>query len=128
VFAPAAAELAAGARLDELGELCAPPVLLDIAFARVERDVAVGVVCVVDGFGNAITTVRSCDLRGRRVTGAEWEGGATTAVVRTYADIGAGALAILLGSAGHWEIAARSQPAATLGGPSRGAVVRVLLA
>jgi S-adenosylmethionine hydrolase len=128
VFAPVAARLAVGGRLDEVGAPSLPPALLDDAFARVDRDVVSGVVCVVDGFGNAITTVRSCDVSGRRVAGAEWDGGATMSVVRTYADITNGSLAILLGSAGHWEVAARSQPAASLGGPGRGDVVRVLLA
>ena len=129
LFAPVAAELAVGARLDEVGAPCSePPLLLDAAFAHVDGEVATGVVCVVDGFGNAITTVRSCDVREGRVVGAEWDGGATVSVVRTYADIADESLAILLGSAGHWEVAARSQPAVSLGGPAHGAVVRVLLA
>jgi S-adenosylmethionine hydrolase len=129
VFAPAAARLAGGAAVRELGAECAEPVLLDAAFPRVEEDVATGVVCAVDHFGNAVSTVRDRDLGGRRVTAVEWDGGGRSVlVVRTYAEIPDGALGVLLGSTGHWEVAARSCPAAELGGPVRGDVVRVHLA
>jgi hypothetical protein len=129
VFAPAAARLARGESLDELGGRPAEPRLLDAAFARVEpEDEAQGVVCAVDRFGNAITTVRDRDTAGRHVAAVEWEGGRSVLVVRTYAEIPDGALGVLLGSAGHWEVAARERPAADLGGPERGAAVRVHLA
>lgn len=128
VFAPAAARLAAGASLRDLGPEKVEPVILDAAFARVEDDVAAGGVCVVDRFGNAITTVRDADLDGRRVAAVEWDGGRSVLVVRTYADIPDQALAALVGSGGHWEIAAREAPAEDLGGPPRGAGVRLHLA
>jgi S-adenosylmethionine hydrolase len=128
VFAPAAARLAGGASLESLGESQAEPELLDAAFARVDDDLATGVVCVVDRFGNAITTVRDRDVAGRRVAAVEWEGGRAALVVRTYAEIPDAALGVLLGSAGHWEVAARECPAAEAGGPERGAPVWVHLA
>jgi S-adenosylmethionine hydrolase len=49
-------------------------------------------------------------------------------VVRTYADIPQGGLGVLMGSAGHLEIAARESAAAKSGAPARGAAVRVHLA
>jgi S-adenosylmethionine hydrolase len=133
VFAPAAARLACGASVRELGAGRAEPVLLDEAFATVEEDEITGAVCTVDGFGNAITTVRERDLGGRRVAAVEWGGrsrsrGRSVLVVRTYADIPQGALGVLMGSAGHLEIAARESPASKLGAPGRGAAVRVHLA
>lgn len=130
VFAPAAARLALGASLRDLGGDKVEPVLLDAAFARHESDDEVtGVVCAVDRFGNAITTVRDADLGGRHVSAVEWaKKGRSVLAVRTYAEIPDGALAALPGSAGHWEIAARECPAADLGGPARGATVRVHLA
>lgn len=130
VFAPAAARLALGASLRDLGGEKVEPVLLDGAFAQRESDDEVtGVVCAVDRFGNAVTTVRDSDLGGRRVSAVEWEEhGRSVLAVRTYAEIPDGALAALVGSAGHWEIAARECPAADLGGPSRGAAVRMHLA
>jgi S-adenosylmethionine hydrolase len=127
VFAPAAARLATGASLDSLGRpLDGAPLRCDDAFARELDGVLHGVVCVVDHFGNAITTVRDSDLRGRDIAAVEWDGGGTVEVVRTYADAGAG-LAALLGSAGHVEIAARGAPAEARGGPALHAAVRVRL-
>jgi S-adenosylmethionine hydrolase len=128
VFAPAAARLAGGASLQSLGEAQAEPELLAAAFAHVESDMATGVVSVVDRFGNAVTTVRDRDVAGRRVVAVEWEGGRAALVVRTYAEIPDAALGVLLGSAGHWEVAAHLSPAAGVGGPERGAAVLVHLA
>ena len=127
VFAPAAARLAGGASLRDLGEPVKPQ-LHPHAFARVEDDEAVGVVAVVDRFGNAVSTVRARDVDGRRVAAVEWEGGRSVLVVRTYADIPDGALGVLLGSAGHWEVSAREAPAEDLGGPPRGTEIRMHLA
>lgn len=126
VFAPVAARLAAGAALDECGVPAGDPQRLGAALARVDGDVARCRVAVVDRFGNAITTLRVGDVGGRCVLGARWEGGGCDRVVRTYAEIDEG-VALLVGSAGHWEIAARSAPATALGGPGRGALVEVLL-
>lgn len=123
MFAPAAARLATGASLAELGNAEVRPLLRDDAFVRDGH----GVVCAVDHFGNAITTLRHADLRGRAVYEVEWRGGRTTRVVRTYADIPDGEIAVVVGSAGHLEIAARGQPATALGAPPRGAAVRLTL-
>ena len=129
VFAPAAARLATGASLESLGVAApTPPLVRDDAFARSESDGTLlrGVVCVVDHFGNAVTTVREADLRGAGIAAVEWEGGATHQVVRTYAEIDPGAVAALVGSAGHLEISAAGAAAAALGGPAQpGAEVRV---
>ncbi len=131
VFAPAAARLATGASLESLGTPAqTPPATLDRAFATSADGGATlaGTVCVVDHFGNAITTVRQADLRGRRIAAVDWEGGCTDRVVRTYEEIADGeSLAALLGSAGHLEIAARGRPARALGGPQAGAAVLVRL-
>jgi S-adenosylmethionine hydrolase len=127
LFAPVAARLATGAALEELGEAVPAPMLHAQALAEEQDGVLHGVVCAVDRFGNAITTVRADDLRDRPVQAVEWQGGATSQVVRTYEEIEA-ACAALLGSAGHLEIAARGGAAAARGGPAgRGAAVRVHL-
>ena len=116
VFAPTAAHLARGASLQESGSPIADPIVLADAFARREGDAVSGRVVVVDHFGNAITTIRRVDLAGRRIRAAEWSGGRTSDVVRTYDEI-RGPLAVLIGSAGHLEIAARRGPAVDQGGP-----------
>lgn len=127
VFAPAAARLAAGASLTDLGSVATePPRLRDDAFASASNAGLDGKVCVVDHFGNAITTVRESDLRGRAVLAVEWAGGATSTLVRTYAEARDGLVA-LLGSARHLEIAAAGRPAAALGGPGLGAAVHLTL-
>jgi S-adenosyl-L-methionine hydrolase (adenosine-forming) len=125
VFAPAAGRLATGTPLEELGEVIDDPVMLRAAFAEENDDGFLGCVAVVDHFGNAITTVRGADLGRRAIVGAAWDGGAATQVVRTYAEIEQ-PLAVLMGSSGHVEIAARGHSAAESGAPPRGAKVHVL--
>ncbi len=126
LFAPAAARLAAGARLEDCGEPVFDPVMLPAAFPRRVGAALYARVCVVDRFGNAITTARAADLGGARPLAASWPGGATRRVARTYAEIGGG-LALVMGSADHLEIAARGAPASRLGGPAAGATVRISL-
>jgi S-adenosylmethionine hydrolase len=127
VFAPAAAQLSDGLRLEDCGEPIRDPVILREAFAEPFGSGLRGRIAVVDHFGNAITTIRSADLRGRRIAGASWAGGATAHTVTTYDDIAPGVLATLIGSAGHLEIAARRAAAASLGGPAPGADVTLEL-
>jgi hypothetical protein len=57
---------------------------------------------------------------------ASWTGGGTRRVARTYAEIGGG-LALVVGSAGHLEVAGRGIPAAQRGGPPLGAMVRITM-
>jgi S-adenosylmethionine hydrolase len=121
-FAPAAARLAAGARLDELGSPLAAPRLLPEAVPVVEGRLLRSRVVAVDHFGNCVTGIRDRDLGGARVAGVTWRGGGTRHVVTTYARIGSG-LAVLWNSAGHLEIAAREDSAGRLAGLFAGAPV-----
>ncbi len=126
LFAPVAARLAAGAELEEVGPRVDDPVVLAETLPRRVGAALYARVCVVDRFGNAITTARTGDLVGARPLAASWNGGATRRVARTYAEIGGG-LALVVGSAGHLEVAARGAPAQRLGGPAAGAMVRITL-
>jgi S-adenosyl-L-methionine hydrolase (adenosine-forming) len=126
LFAPVAARLAGGAALEECGAPIDDPVLLEEARCRRDGSDLLARVCVVDRFGNAITTARLRDLGGVRPLAARWPGGGTREVARTYADIGDG-VALVVGSAGHLEVAARSAPASRRGGPSAGDEVRIEL-
>jgi S-adenosylmethionine hydrolase len=126
LFAPVAARLAAGATLEECGTPAHDPVLLAAALPRRVGAALYARVCVVDRFGNAITTARVADLGGVPPVAASWTGGGTSRVARTYAEIGGG-LALVTGSAGHLEVAARGAPASRLGGPGAGATVRISL-
>jgi S-adenosyl-L-methionine hydrolase (adenosine-forming) len=126
LFAPVAARLAGGARLDECGDAVDDPVLLEEARCRRDGTALLARVCVVDHFGNAITTARVHDLGDARPVAAAWPGGSTREVARTYAAI-RGDLALVTGSAGHLEVAARGAPASRHGGPSAGDPVRIEL-
>lgn len=126
LFAPAAAQLARGARLEDLGHRVGDPVLLEEAFPRRVGAELHARVCVVDHFGNAITTARFEDLGEAAPVGASWSGGSTRMVARTYAEI-PGDLALVMGGAGHYEVAARGVPASAFGGPLAGATVRIRL-
>jgi hypothetical protein len=127
VFAPAAAQLASGARLADVGEPIRNPVALPEALAAREPGVIRGRVAVVDHFGNAITTVRARDVGGAGIARVTWSSGATAAVVSTYAEITSG-IAALFGSTRHLELAARGLPAASAGAPARGEEITVELA
>lgn len=127
LFAPVAATLAAGQALGSCGPSLGDPVLLPEAFARREGGSIDGCVAVVDHFGNAITTVRESDLDGRRPISARWRNGELTTVARTYDELGEG-LGLILGSAGHLEVAARRVRAVDLGAPDRHEPVHVELA
>jgi S-adenosyl-L-methionine hydrolase (adenosine-forming) len=127
VFAPAAARLAAGGNLDELGEVIDDPLIPSDAFAKHTGLTLEGRVVVVDHFGNAITTIRSSDLGTLSIRLVSWPGSAGVGAVTTYADIEDGPAA-LIGSAGHLEVAARGRPASSVGGPALGDAVTVELA
>jgi len=127
VFAPFAAELSSGERVDVAGDPIVDPVVLAGAFAERVGTRITGRVAVVDHFGNAITTIRADDFRGAAVRSVTWPGGGSAAMVATYAQIAPGPGA-LIGSAGHLEIAGRGTSAAGVGGPRVGDTVEVELA
>jgi S-adenosylmethionine hydrolase len=120
VFAPAAAALARGARLDSLG-----PGLEDAVIRRTPETVREpggwlrGEVIIVDRFGNAVTNLVAAHATEVRV------GDRVVPLGRTYADGAAGEPVALVGSSGLIEIAIRDGSAASTLGLSRGAVVRV---
>src|SRR5262249_14871080 len=100
VFAPAAAELAAGTKLTDGGEPIHDPVVLPGAFATADDKGIHGRVILVDHFGNCVTSIRAMDMRGVAGRGVRWPGGGTDKLVATYGDIGKG-VAALFGSVGH---------------------------
>lgn len=125
-FAPAAAWLARGVDLGELGPVAALGVRLEWPVAGIDGDAVVGEVVHVDRFGNLITNI---DRRawpalaaGRRV-----EVGAhpPAPIVGTYGDAPAGTLVALFGSTERLEVAVVQGSAAHRLQAGRGAVVRV---
>lgn len=118
VFAPAAAALARGVRLEEIGRPMEEVVIRRTPEPLRNPDGSLsGVVLSADRFGNLVTNL--IGLRGGRVSIQ----GVTLPVVRTYADVEPGAALALVGSSGLLEIAVREGSAAQHFGVARGASV-----
>ena len=110
VFAPVAAHVALGVKLDELGERTDTIVAFPPLRARQTADGALaGRVVHVDRFGNVVTDIRAEDLPDGLFL-IEAAGQTVAGPVRTYAD--AIGLAAVVGSSGYVEIALPSGHAA----------------
>ncbi len=133
IFAPAAAHLARGISLGELGPRLPNPVRLPLPEPRRTADAggrtrrAEGQVVHVDRFGNLIT-----DIRGAWLGAGTWsisvEGGAgdwrkAARLRRTYGEAAPGEVVGVIGSAGTLEVALRDGSATQALGIGRGARV-----
>jgi S-adenosyl-L-methionine hydrolase (adenosine-forming) len=129
IFAPAAARLVAGARLDELGDRIAEAVTLPIPEPEGGPGGARGVVIHADRFGNLITNIPAGWVQGDAVAGrpCQVRTGAMELgpVRRTYADVRPGEPIALVGSIGLLEVAVRDGSAAAVLGLGRGARIDV---
>ena len=121
VFAPAAARLAGGASLRDLGTPLADPVRLEPAALVVEGSDLVGEVIHVDRFGTLIT-----NLPGDRVAAAATvkAAGRGFPLGATFADVPPAEPVAFVGSGGTVEIAVRDGRADVVLGLSRGTEVR----
>ncbi|HEX7901578.1 MAG TPA: SAM-dependent chlorinase/fluorinase [Planctomycetota bacterium] len=125
VFAPAAAHLARGVKLDYLGPKMDRLHGLDLPEPRVTRAGLVGEVVWIDHFGNLITNIPADRLKdGAAVRlGRRWVG----KLVKTYASVKPGDVAAVVGSSGTLEIAVRDGDARRFTGAAVGAPVLVTL-
>ena len=109
VFAPAAARLASGVPVDDLGRPAQTPIIRRTP--EPHRDSAgalVGEVIAIDRFGNAITNLLGIRLdRARVVVGSR-----ELRLYRTYSELDPGGLGALVGSSGLIEIVQREGRAA----------------
>lgn len=122
VFAPAAAHLARGGALGDLGREVDDPVRLREPAPMLEADPAVGVVVQADRFGNLITNLPGS----LAVEAGEVEiAGRSVPAAATYGDVGSGALVALENSDGRLEIAVRDGSAAETLEAGPGTEVRV---
>ncbi len=118
VFAPAAARLAAGTPLHELGEPVLQPVRRRTPEPLKRADGAVqGEVLTIDRFGNAVTNLYA------RADGWLEVAGTMLPVVRTYAEVAEGTRVGVIGSSGLLEVAVRNGSAASALHLARGATV-----
>jgi S-adenosylmethionine hydrolase len=125
VFAPAAAALAAGVAVEELGPDVGDVVRLDVPVPVLDGGALRGRVVYVDVFGNLATnidaaslpaTVAHVEIGGRRIDG----------IVATYGAVAPGQLLALVNSWGVLEVARRDGDARTLLGAEVGAAVTVV--
>jgi hypothetical protein len=122
VFAPAAAALATGRRLDELGAPITDPNHTPLPTPRGDGIGVVGEVLYLDRFGTLISNIAGGEVEpGVRIRVAGTDVGPLR---RTFGDAERGALVAFVGSGGTVEIAVRDGSAARLLGVGVGAEVR----
>lgn len=122
LFAPAAARLARGAQLADLGPAVEVGTLVPCMVPEPTRTRAgiEGTIVHVDRFGNLITNLRAGDWAD--VAGARFDGRSLRRV-RTYGDARAEEVVVLEGSAGYLELAINCGSAAEATGLERGDTV-----
>ena len=118
VFAPAAAQLAAGAPPSEAGRMVDE--VVGVEWHEPLGDV--GEVVAIDRFGNLIT-----NFRAEHAAGAQGVrmGELDAPLVRTFGDVDRGYPLAYLGSSGFIELGVREGSAAALTGAKRGSAVKV---
>jgi S-adenosylmethionine hydrolase len=109
IFAPAAAHLARGVPLAELGEPLAEIITFSLPRPQVRPDgTIVGQVIHVDRFGNLITSITATDLADHpllREGVIEIKGRSIQGIANSYAEVTPRRLLALIGSSDHLEIA-----------------------
>lgn len=117
VFAPAAARLARGVSIHDLGDRLASPIVRRTPEPRRgHHGELVGQVIAIDRFGNAITNLAG-------IAGELRVAEQSIPLRRTYADLAAGEVGAVIGSSGLIEIAVRDGRAADVLELSRGTTV-----
>jgi len=120
IFGPAAAHLAAGGVLSELGGRLDSSSLVRLERrARRDGNVRTGTVVHVDRFGNLISDIPAASP----LRGSVELAGRSIPVGRSYADVPRGELLALCGSSGRLEVACNGGNAAQLLGAARGDVI-----
>jgi S-adenosylmethionine hydrolase len=120
VFAPAAARLAIGSRLMDVGTGGHDPVVMLTPEPELDNTgAAIGQVVTIDHFGNAITNLMAA--RATRVH----IGGRVLKLVRTYGHLDPGEAGALIGSSGYVEIVVGQGSAAKALGLTKGTAVRL---
>lgn len=122
VFAPAAAELAGGARLESLGAPVSDPSHSPLPAPHSDGTALIGEVVYVDRFGTLVSNISGDAVQaGVRI---RVEGTDVGPLRRTFRDAARGAPVAFIGSGGTVEVAVRDGSAARLLGVGIGAEVR----
>lgn len=129
LFAPAAARLASGVSLDDLGSPASHLEPLHWALPIDDEEGIRGWVVYVDHFGNCITNI-SRALFARRSVGREVTGYVGSGIIRnvhqTYSDVPVGETLMLFGSTDLLEVAVNQGNAATLLHIQRGTPINIV--
>ena len=128
VFAPAAAHLANGVPLAELGEPVSDPVTLDIPRSLRIANVWNAQVLLVDAFGNLITNLTEADLQGQAVAEVRCQGQVIQGVEVTFGSRRPGELLAMFDSSGSLSLCVVNGSAAERLGTGAGARVEVRVA
>ncbi|MFQ5813222.1 MAG: S-adenosyl-l-methionine hydroxide adenosyltransferase family protein [Anaerolineae bacterium] len=108
IFAPAAAHLARGIPLAELGQPLTEIITFSLPRPQIHPDgTIVGEVIHIDRFGNLITSITATDLAGHsplRESVVKIKGQSIRGIVNTYAEVTPGKPLALIGSEDHLEI------------------------
>lgn len=126
IFAPVAAELAAGLTLDDVGTEISDPVVSTLPAPQVEADRVVGESLGADRFGNLMTNLSVAVIAAQLGQFATRVAGDSVARCETYADTAPGDLMVLEGSDGYLEVAVREGSAAERLGRERGIPVECI--
>jgi S-adenosyl-L-methionine hydrolase (adenosine-forming) len=122
VFAPAAASLASGKRIEDLGSPITDPSISLLPSPTHDGTAVMGEVVYVDRFGTLISNIPGPDVEpGVRIRVAGTDVGSLR---RAFGDVERGTLVAFVGSGGTVEIAVRDGSAARLLGVGVGAEVR----
>ncbi|MBI3784999.1 MAG: SAM-dependent chlorinase/fluorinase [Deltaproteobacteria bacterium] len=127
VFAPAAAHLARGAALTEIGPVVESIVDIDLPQARATASSIDGEVLYVDRFGNLVTNISAAmiDRFQGRILSVSIATMQISGLAKSYADVAPGMGLAIVGSSDLLEIAVRNGSAARQLAVGAGAVVRV---
>ncbi|MCP4228908.1 MAG: SAM-dependent chlorinase/fluorinase, partial [bacterium] len=114
VFAPVAAHLSLGTDPSKFGEICPPPISLNLTDPAITADSVSGEVIHIDRFGNLITNIKWDDILSLSNTEE------LTAILKdtriaisngSYSSVTKGTLTAITGSSGFLEIAVRDASA-----------------
>lgn len=98
IFAPVAAHLGAGVRLDQLGEPVNDPILLPFPRPVITSHSIQGEVIAIDHFGNLSTNILDTDIPISHDCTVEIAGCSIRGMVKTFGDRPAGELVALIGT------------------------------
>ena len=114
IFAPAAAHLARGIPLEQLGTPLTDPVLLEIPQAERTPEGWMAHITVIDVFGNLTTDLPASALGERRDVILRLRGRQVDGIIESYGHRGKGELVALVDSEGYIEVAVVNGSAARL--------------